>query len=317
MGRYILRRSMQAVLVLLGVVTFVFVAGRMIGDPATLLLGAGATAEDLEGMREAMGLADPLVEQYGRFLWGAVQGDFGVTFRHGFSYAASAVAVEGQSTLPIVLSRLPASFLLAGLAIGLAVAIAIPIGIVAAVWPRSIFDRVVNVVSLGGVSVVEFWLGFLLILLFAQRLGWLPTSGGGGFRFAILPALALAVRPIGRLTQIVRSAMLDELAKPYVVAARAKGIPESRVVVRHALKNSSIPIVTMVGDETTNLLTGMIPVELVFAWPGVGLLLVDALGRRDLPLIEATVFLFAVMVVIVNLLLDLTYTRLDPKVRFS
>lgn len=317
MGRYILRRSIQALLVLFGVVTFVFVAGRMIGDPATLLLGPGATAEDLESMREAMGLADPLIEQYGRFLAGAVQGDFGVTFRHGFSYASSTVAVEGQSTLPIVISRLPASFLLAGLAIGLAVVVAIPLGILTAVKPRSILDRVVNVISLGGVSVVEFWLGFLLILLFAQRLGWLPTSGGGGLRFAILPALALAVRPIGRLTQIVRSAMLDELAKPYVVAARAKGISESRVVVGHAFKNSSIPIVTMIGDESTNLLTGMIPVELVFAWPGVGLLLVDALGRRDLPLIEATVFLFAVMVVIVNLLVDLVYTRLDPKVRFT
>jgi peptide/nickel transport system permease protein len=289
----------------------------MIGDPALLLLGPGATAADVEAMRDAMGLADPLPEQYGRFLSGAVRGDFGVTLRHGFSYSLSAAGVEGQATLPIVLARLPATFLLAGLAIGLAVAIAIPLGIVAALKPRSIFDRLVNVISLAGVSMVEFWLGFLLILFVSVQLGLLPTSGGPGLRFAILPALTLAFRPIGRLTQIVRSAMLDELAKPYVVAARAKGISEGRLVVRHALKNASVPVVTMIGDETTNLLTGMIPVELVFAWPGVGLLLIDALSRRDLPLVEAAVFLLAIMVVLVNLLLDVVYTYLDPKVRFG
>ena len=304
-------------MVLFVVLTFVFVAGRMIGDPALLLLGPGASAQDVADMREIMGLADPLHVQYVSFVGGAVTGDFGVSLRHGFSYALSATEVEGQPTLPIVLSRLPASLLLAGLAIGLAVLIAIPLGIIAAYKPRSIFDRLVNTISLAGVSMVEFWLGFLLILFVSVQLGLLPTSGGPGLQYAVLPALTLAFRPIGRLTQIMRSSMLDELSKPYVAAARAKGISEKRVVVVHALKNSSIPVVTMIGDESTNLLTGMIPVELVFAWPGLGLLLIDALSRRDLPLVEATIFLLAIMVVTVNLLLDVIYTYLDPKVRFG
>ena len=299
------------------VLSFVFVAGRLIGDPALMLLGPGATAEDIAGMREAMGLADPWLVQYARFIANALQGDFGVTFRYGFSYVSSTTAAQGQATLPLVLERLPATFLLAAAAIVLAVVIAMPLGIIAAMRPRSVWDRVANALSLACVSMVQFWLGFILILLFAVKLGWLPTSGYGSPAHVVLPAVALAFRPIGRLTQIVRSAMLDELAKPYVDAARAKGLSETRIVLRHVLKNASIPVVTILGDETTTVIMGAIVVELVFAWPGIGLLLVDALARRDLPLVEACIFVIAVVVIVMNLIVDLAYTWLDPKVRYS
>jgi peptide/nickel transport system permease protein len=314
---YLVRRLIHSFVVLWVVLSFVFVAGRMIGDPALMLLGTGATAEDIQSVREAMGLADPLLVQYGRFIINALQGDFGVTFRYGFSYVGSTTAAQGQATLPLVLERLPATFMLAAAAIVLAVAIALPLGIVAAIRPRSAWDRLANALSLACVSMVQFWLGFILILLFAVKLGWLPTSGYGSPAHVVLPAIALAFRPIGRLTQIVRSAMLDELAKPYVDAARAKGLSETRIVLRHVLKNASIPVVTILGDETTTVIMGAIVVELVFAWPGIGLLLVDSLARRDLPLVEACIFVIAVVVIVMNLIVDLAYTYLDPKVRYS
>jgi peptide/nickel transport system permease protein len=314
---YLVRRLIHSVIVLWVVLSFVFVAGRMIGDPALMLLGPGATAADIQSMREAMGLSDPLLVQYVRFVTSAVQGDFGITFRYGFSYVVSATAAQGQATLPLVLERLPATFLLAAVAITLAVAVAFPLGIVAAMRPRSLWDRLANAMSLACVSMVQFWLGFMLILLFAVQLGVLPTSGYGGLQHALLPAITLAFRPIGRLTQIVRSAMLDELARPYVDAARAKGLTETRIVLRHALKNASIPIVTILGDETTTVIMGAIVVELVFAWPGIGLLLVDALGRRDLPLVEACMFVIALVVIAMNLIVDMAYTWLDPKLRLA
>jgi peptide/nickel transport system permease protein len=314
---YLVRRLIHSVVVLWVVLSFVFVAGRMIGDPALMLLGPGATAADILSMREAMGLSDPLIVQYVRFLANAVQGDFGITFRYGFSYVTSTTAAQGQATLPLVLERLPATFLLAAVAITIAVLAAFPLGIVAAMRPRSLWDRLANTLSLACVSMVQFWLGFMLILLFAVQLGLLPTSGYGGLQHAILPAITLAFRPIGRLTQIVRSAMLDELARPYIDAARAKGLSETRIVLRHALKNASIPIVTILGDETTTVIMGAIVVELVFAWPGIGLLLVDALGRRDLPLVEACMFVIALVVITMNLIVDLAYTWLDPKLRLA
>jgi peptide/nickel transport system permease protein len=317
MGRYLARRLVQSLFVLLVVLTFVFVAGRMIGDPAILLLGPEASARDIARVRAQMGLEDPLLEQYTRFVGGAVRGDFGVTFRYGFAVPDVAHPEHrGTPTMPLVLERLPATFLLAACAMGFAFLVALLLGALAAMHPRSVLDRTIGVASLGGISTVDFWLGFMLILLVSVHLGWLPTSGYGELRHVILPALTLSVRPIGRIAQLVRSALLDELAKPYVEAARAKGLSEPRIVFGHALKNAAIPISTLVGDELANILTGTIVVEVVFAWPGIGSLLVEALSRRDLPLVEATVFMLAVIVIAVNLLVDLVYTRLDPRVRY-
>ena len=182
---------------------------------------------------------------------------------------------------------------------------------------RQLGDRVVNVLSLAGVSIVEYWFALILILVFAVQVDWLPTSGYGTAAHVLLPALALSLRPIGRITQIARSSMLDELAKPYVTAARGRGIPLPKIASVHALKNAAIPIVTTIGDETATVVTGVIIIETVFGWPGIGALTVDAMRIRDVPLIEATVFLLVVMVLAINLIVDLLYTVLSPRVRLG
>ncbi len=230
---------------------------------------------------------------------------------------AEALRGTGQPVLPVVLERLPATFFLAGVAIAIAFSLAIVMGTAAAAWPRSAVDRLVTVLSLAGVSIVQFWLGLMLIVLFGVTLGWLPTTGYGGLEFVILPALTLAARPMGRIAQVVRSAMLDELAKPYVTAARAKGASGARLVFVHSLKNAAVPIITMTGDELSALLTGAILVETVFAWPGVGLLLIDSLNRGDLPMVQAGIFVVATLVITVNFLVDVSYTVLDPKIRLK
>ncbi|MCY4541562.1 MAG: ABC transporter permease [Rhodobacteraceae bacterium] len=315
---YLVRRTANSVLLLLLTVSFVFVAGRMIGDPALNMLGPGATDVALEKLRRAAGLNDPLWQQYIRYVANLLQGDFGVSYRFGFSVLPSEdLDSLGQPVIDIVLERLPATFLLAAVAMGIAVPSGILMGVVAAAKPRSLADRVVTVVALAGVSVVQFWLGLMLIVFFSVQLGWLPTGGYGGLEHAILPALTLAARPIGRIAQIARSAMLDEMSKPYIVTARAKGAHEWRVVFLHALKNAAVPIITMIGDELSALLTGAILVEKIFAWPGIGLLIIDSLTRSDLPLIQASIAVVAALVVLVNLLVDLSYRIVNPRIKLG
>lgn len=302
---YVLKRLLHSVIVVIAVVILVFFAGRMIGDPAALLLDVYAQESRIQALRQSMGLDDPMHIQLGRFLFKAAQGDFGESFWHR------------APTMPMALERLPATFLLAGVAFILAMPLGILIGSLAAWKPRSFMDRLANVTSLGSVSIVDFWLALMLILLVSVYLGWLPTSGYGEFRHVILPAVVLAIRPLGRIAQITRSAMLDELNKPYVKMARAKGLSEQRTVFVHALKNAFIPIITLSGDELTSMLNGAVVLETVFAWPGVGLLLVQSIQQRDLPMIEALVFLIAVVVVLVNLLVDISYGYLNPQVRYE
>lgn len=312
---YTLRRILNSVLLLVVTISFVFFAGRMIGDPALNMLGPGASPAALEKLRVVAGLNDPLWQQYLHYLGGLLIGDFGVSYRFGFSVLPALDLKElGQPVINIVLERLPATFFLAGSALAIAVPLGIFMGVTAAAHPRSIADRIVTVLSLAGVSVVQFWLGLMLIVLFAVQLGWLPTGGYGGIQHAILPALTLAVRPIGRIAQVTRSAMMDELAKPYVITARAKGVKNHRIVYHHALKNAAIPIVTMIGDETSALLTGAILVEKIFAWPGVGLLIIDSLSRSDLALIQASIAVVAALVITVNLLVDFSYRYFKPEI---
>jgi len=277
----------------------------MLGDPARLMLRPEATEEQVQALRDTLGLNDPLHVQFGRYMSNLAQGDFGDSIW------------QRVPALPIVLDRIPATLYLAGVTLLLSVPLAILLGIISAVRPRSIADRLVTVFSLGGVSTADFWLGLMLILLFAVQLRWLPTSGYGGLDYVILPAVALAVRPMGRISQVVRSAMLDEMSKPYMVTARSKGLKERVVVFRHALKNAFIPVVTLAGDEASVILNGAVVIETLFGWPGVGVLLIQAIERRDLPLIEASVISIAVMIVTVNLIVDLAYTLLDPRVRYS
>lgn len=312
---YAQRRIINSLFLLLVTISFVFFAGRMIGDPALNMLGPGATPSALENLRVAAGLNDPLWQQYLNYMGGVLTGDFGVSYRFGFSVLPDLDLAElGRPVIGIVLERLPATFLLAGSALIIAVPLGVIMGVTAAAHPRSVADRIVTVLSLAGVSVVQFWLGLMLIVFFAVQLGWLPTGGYGEIQHVILPALTLAARPIGRIAQVTRSAMLDELAKPYVTTARAKGVENHRIIYHHALKNAAIPIVTMIGDETSALLTGAILVEKIFAWPGVGLLIIDSLSRSDLPLIQASIAVVAALVISVNLLVDLSYRVAQPEI---
>jgi len=317
MLRYLIRRVLQAVVMVFLVMSLVFLSGRSIGDPARLILGEQAEAQTVQQLRERLGLEDPLLVQYVRFLGGLVQGDFGDSYRFGLSSGMlDGNLREGTPSMPLVLERLPATFYLAGTAMVIALLVAVPLGIGAAMRPRSAFDRFVNVVSLAGVSIVEFWLALMLILFFATYLGLLPTAGYGSISHVVLPALALALRPIGRITQITRSAMLDELARPYIVAARSKGLSQNRVAYVHAMKNAAVPVVTITGDEAAAIITGVIIIEFIFAWPGIGQLTLDALSRRDLPIVQAAVFVMVVMVVLINLIVDMLYTALNPRVSF-
>lgn len=313
---YIFKRVINSLILLVVVMSMVFFANRQIGDPARMVLGNGASQEAVMALRTQMGLEDPMPQQYGRFLLGLATGDLGQTFRFGMSNSmGQGGETNAMKTLPIAMERLPATLFLAGATIIFSILMALPMGIYAAVRPRTIADRFISILSLAGVSIVEYWFALILVLVFAVQLAWLPTSGYGSFAHVILPALALSLRPIGRITQIARSSILDEMAKPYIIAARGRGIPMQRVAVFHALKNAAIPIVTTIGDETINVVTGVIIIETIFGWPGIGALTVDALSIRDVPLVEATVFLLVLMVLSINLLVDLTYAFLNPRLR--
>ncbi|MFN8677042.1 MAG: ABC transporter permease [Thermomicrobiales bacterium] len=300
-----MRRLIHSVIVLLGLVVAVFFFTHMLGDPARLMLRPEATAEQVDAVRERLGLNAPLHEQFFRFMGGAVRGDFGESIW------------QRAPAMPIMLDRLPNTLYLAGITILIAIPLAALLGIFSALRPGSLIDRASTVVGLAGVSIADFWLGLMLILFFAVNLGWFPTSGFGGPQYVILPALALMVRPLGRISQVIRSSMLDQLGQPYVTTARSKGLSERVVVTLHAMKNAAIPALTLVGDETAALLNGAVVIETVFGWPGIGLLLIQAIERRDLPLIEACVFAIAVMIIFANLLVDLAYTFFDPRIRYT
>lgn len=296
---------MHSIVILISLVVVVFFVTHMLGDPARLMLRPEATEEQVQALRDTLGLNDPLHIQFGRYISNLARGDFGDSIW------------QRVPALPIVLDRIPATIYLATVTLVIAFPLAILLGIISAVRPRSLIDRFVTVISLSGVSTADFWLGLMLILVFAVQLGWLPTSGYGGLDYVALPALALAMRPMGRLSQVVRSAMIDEMSRPYMTTARAKGLKERTVIMSHALKNGFIPVLTLAGDEAAVMLNGAVVIETLFGWPGVGILLIQAIERRDLPLIEAAVLTIAVMIVTVNLLVDLTYALLDPRVRYS
>ena len=302
-----IRRGIYSVVVILGLVVVVFFVTRLLGDPIRLMLPPQASDQQIETVQTQFGLNDPLLTQFGRYLQGAVQGDFGDSIW------------MRQPAMPIVLERLPRTLFLASVTIALALPLAVLMGVISAVRPRSLIDRVVTVVSLGGLSVADFWLGLMAILLFAVELGWLPTSGYAGltgWQFVVLPALTLAVRPIGRISQIQRSSMLDELAQGYVTTARAKGLGERIVIIGHALRNAAIPTVTLAGTELSSLLNGAIVIETIFGWPGIGSLLIQAIERRDMPLVVASTIVIATMIILLNLAIDLLYAALDPRIRY-
>jgi ABC-type dipeptide/oligopeptide/nickel transport system permease component len=304
MHRYLIRRLLLTIPVLLGVATLVFSLIHFIpGDPAQAMLGEGAAPEDIAQLRERLGLDRPLIVQYGSFLKGLAQGDLGVSLRND------------QPVRQQILERMPATAELAFASMAVAVLFALPLGIIAAVWRGTAVDHSAMTLSLVGISVPNFWLGPLLAIVFAVELGWLPVGGRGTLAHLVLPAVTLGAALAAILARMTRASLLEELREPYVLAARAKGVSRSRAVLHHALRNSLIPIVTILGLQFGVVLTGAVITETIFAWPGIGRLLIQSISFRDYPTVQGCVLLIAVTYVGVNLITDLTYGFLDPRIR--
>jgi peptide/nickel transport system permease protein len=306
MARYLVRRLLLTIPVLFGVATLVFALIHLVpGDPAQSMLGEGATQEEVVKLRESLGLDDPLLAQYRTFLTGVVRGDFGTSFRYN-------TPVTTQ-----ILARLPNTAMLALAAMLVAMLFAIPLGIVAAVFRGTSIDHAAMAAALIGISMPNFWLGPLLAILFAVQLGWLPVSGTGSVWHLVLPAVTLGAALSAILARMTRASLLEELRELYVLAARARGLSRRRAVLRHAFRNSLIPIVTIIGLQFGAVLTGTIITETIFAWPGVGRLLIQAISFRDYPLVQGCILFISVTYVAMNLLTDLTYGFLDPRIRFE
>ena len=306
MLRFIARRLALTVPVLLGVATLVFSLIHLIpGDPAQAMLGDAAAPADVEELRRSLGLDRPLLEQYGLFLRGAVRGDLGRSMR------------TSEPVTDTIVERMPATLELALAAMLVAVAIAIPLGIAAAVWRGTAIDHGATTLALMGISIPNFWLGPLLALVFAVELGWLPVSGRGTVAHLLLPAISLGAALAAILARLTRATLLEELREPYVQAARARGVSWSRAVLRHAFRNSLIPVVTLLGLQFGAVLTGAVITETIFAWPGIGRLLIQSIGFRDYPLVQGCILLIAVTYVGVNLLTDLVYGVIDPRIRYE
>jgi peptide/nickel transport system permease protein len=302
MLRYTLSRLAYSGAVIFVALSLVFFVTHLLGDPVRISVPVNARPEQIDAIRERLHLDDPLYAQFLRFVNDALHGSFGDSFW------------QGGAALPLVMERIPATLQLALAAFVLTVPLGVTAGVLAALRPGTWSERVLNLLSFVSVSIVDFWLALMLIVLFAVTLGWLPTSGYGGPQFIVLPAMTLAIIASGALAQVSRAAVAEELSKSYVAAARARGVKESRVIVRHALRNALIPIVTLGGGILIGLVNGAIVVETIFGWPGLGQLTVQAINHRDLPLIQATVFVTAVMVALLNLAVDLLYGYLNPRV---
>lgn len=305
MTAYILRRLLHLVVVVVGVVTVTFLVLRLSGDPAALLAGDNASAEDVERIRDSLGLNDPLHEQYWRYVSGAIQGDFGDSIRFGIP--------AGQ----VVLDRIPATIELSLAALAITIAFGVSAGVIAAVKRGSVWDNLTITATLLGQSTPTFFLGIVLIFVFAVTLGILPTSGRGGWEHLVLPAVTLGAWESARLARLVRSSMLGVLAADFIRTARSKGLPERTVVMRHAVSNGLLSAATVIGLSFSTLLGGAVITETIFSWPGVGSLLVEAVRARDYAVLQTTVLAIALMVAVISLLTDLLYVYLDPRIRLT
>jgi peptide/nickel transport system permease protein len=296
-------RGLRALLTILFVMTFAFVVLRLSGDPALLIMSVDAPPEAIKAFREAWGLERPLWEQYFAYLGHAAVGDFGKSMR------------DGRPAIELVMERVPATLALTLPALALKIGIGIPAGIYAALHRNSMADRVTMAVSVAGFTMPSFVLALLLVLVFAVNLGWLPASGSGSLAHAVLPIITLGTAGAAIMARFTRSAMLEVLGQPYVRAASAKGVTWRRVISHHALPNAAIPTVTIIGFMIGSLVAGAVVVESVFAWPGIGRLLVSAVANRDLAIVQALLMVIAAWMVMANLAVDLAYGWLDPRVR--
>lgn len=306
MGRYIVRRLLLFIPTTLAALTLVFVIFRLVpGDPARLMAGDAATEASIAQLREEMGLNDPILTQYARYLADLVQGDLGRS------------RVYQQSVVEPILDRLPNTILLAAVAMTIALLVGVTIGIVSALRAHSWIDHLSMLSAVGGVSLPSFWLGLMLIMLFSVQLGWLPVAGFSTKWGIVLPAVTLAANQMAVLARMTRSTMIGVMHQDYIRTARAKGLSQRAVVTTHGLRNAMIPTMTVAGVQLGYLLGGSLVVETVFAWPGLGRLLMDSIQQRDYPMIQAIVLVYAVLMLSVNLIVDVLFAVVDPRVNLG
>jgi peptide/nickel transport system permease protein len=306
MWAYLRRRLLLSLLTYWAVASLVFGLLYLTGDPVSVLLaGTPASRIDVAQLRSELGLDRPLAVQYGRFLAGAVQGDLGRSMR------------TGQPAMRVVLQRVAFTAELAAAAMIIALVLGVPLGVLSAMFRGSLLDRVVTLLAMVGQSMPIFWVGLLMILVFAVGLQWLPAGGAAGIRYIVLPAATLALYPLARITRLVRSSLVDVLNQDYVLAARARGVSEVVVIARHALKNASLPVITVAALQFGQMLGGAVITETIFGWPGIGHYTVIAIQQRDFPVVQAAVLLSSGVFIVLNLAVDLLYGYLDPRIRYS
>lgn len=306
MTSFVIRRLLQMIPIVFGITLLVFLLVRSTGDPVSLMLPPDAPLEQREQIRRALGLDLPLWQQYGIFLTGIVQGDFGESVRY-----------RGQDVLSIVIERLPATLELSAAALVVAIGLSLPIGLLSALHRNSWLDRLASTMAILARAMPNFWLGIMLILAFSVVLGWLPVSGRGGWAHVVLPALTLGTSLAALLMRMMRSSMLEVLGQDYVRTAKAKGLAPRRVVLKHALRNGLVAYLAVVGVTSAELVAGAVVTEQVFAWPGVGLLAVQAVNSRDMAVVQAIVVLSSIAVMLMNLLVDVAYALVDPRISYS
>lgn len=303
---FLVKRVAQGLVVVVGVTVIVFFVTRVVGDPVSHMLPLDATAEERARLSEQLGFNEPLINQFFDFASDAARLDFGVSLW------------QRIPTMEIIAQRLPATFQLVFYSMLVACVLGLVIGLIAAMRPDSFVDRFAIVSSLLGLSVPKFWLGLLMILLFSVNLGWLPSSGGGSFRFVIMPALTLGLPAAGKVAQMTRASIIDESHQQYVVTARAKGLRGRYILVRHILRNAFLPILGVMGWEVITTLAGYtVVVETVFQWPGMGFLASQALERQDFVLLQGIVFVVALIVVVMNIMMDFLASRVDPRIKLT
>lgn len=305
MKQFLIKSILQIIPVMFLISLIVFVLVHISGDPVALMLPETATEEDHQKLTQALGLDQPLYIQYFTFVSNLVQGDFGNSFRYN------------EPALPIVIERLPATFELAAAAMLIATIISIPLGILSATHRNSFVDVIATGSAVLGKAMPHFWLGIMLILLLSVQMGWFPVSGRGSFAHLILPAITLGTGAAAEMTRLIRSSMLEILGQDYIRTARSKGLIETLVVYKHAFRNSLIPVVTIMALQMSSLIGGALITEAVFAWPGMGQLIIQAVNTSDMAIVQASVFVVALMVIACNLIADLIYRLLDPRIKIN
>ena len=300
---YLTRRAVHSAVALLGLLIAVFFLARLTGDPTDLFLPVDASREDRLEFAQKHGYDRPATEQFVRFVGDVMEGNLGFSLR------------KQRPAFDLVLEAYPTTLKLAGVTLLIGISLAVVVGALAAYRPGGLFDRMGSTFALVGASAPDFWVAITAILFFSVSLHWLPTSGTGGFLFWIMPVTVLALRPFGLLVQVMRGAMLDALASAYVKTARAKGVGESTVIFVHALRNACLAVVTVAGDLAVGLINGAVIVETVFGWPGVGKLMIDAVIQRDFAVVQASIMVTAAAIFLMNVLIDLLYVALDPRIR--